>query len=126
MPPVQTSKVRLCTETLPTGVRCTQIALRGQPWCRAHSTANHRERNTDTRQIIAMISKMDAFAVANMLGQTIYDFRTRTIPPFHAQAIFDAATTRLEQLIESEARSSQLACQIGKQLQLKPTVTRWS
>ena len=30
------SHIRLCTEILPTGVQCTQIALRGQPWCRAH------------------------------------------------------------------------------------------
>jgi len=106
MPCVQTSKVRLCTETLSTGVRCTQIALRGQPWCRAHSSANHRERNADARQIITMISKMDTFSVANMLGQTMYEFRTRAIPPLQAQAIFDAATTRLEQLIEAEARSA--------------------
>jgi len=102
MPPVQTSKVRLRTETLSTGIRCTQIALRGQPGCRAHTTANHRERNADKRQII---TKMDALAVASTLGQTMYEFRTRAMPPLQAQAIFDAVATRLEQLIEAEAGS---------------------
>jgi len=30
-----TSKVRLCAETVPSGRKCRQIALKDQPWCHA-------------------------------------------------------------------------------------------
>ncbi len=93
------SQIRLCTEILPNGVQCTQIALLGQPWCRAHSTPNQRERNADTRKVLAMIANADLFSVAIILGNTIHEFRTRVIPPLHAETIFEAAATRLDQLI---------------------------
>jgi len=98
------SQIRLCTEILPTGVQCTQIALRGQPWCRAHSTPNQRERNADTRRLLAMIANADLFSVAIILGNTIHELRTRIIPPLHAETIFDAAAARLDQLIAPPSR----------------------
>ena len=98
------SHIRLCTEILPTDVQCTQIALRGQPWCRAHSTPNQRERNADTRRVVAMIANADLFSVAIILGNTIHEFRTRVIPPLHAETIFEAAATRLDQLIVPPSR----------------------
>ena len=102
------SEVRLCTEILSTGTRCTQIALRGKPWCRMHADAGQRERNADARQHVALIAAMDMFALAITLGGTVRSLRSGEIPPLHAQAIFDAAIARLERLIEEQ---SELAAQ---------------
>lgn len=100
------SKVRLCTEILSTGNRCTQIALRGKPRCRMHANAGQRERNADARQHVALIAAMDMFSLAITLGGTVSLLRSGEIPPLHAQAIFDAAIARLEQLIEEQAMLS--------------------
>jgi hypothetical protein len=95
--------IRFCTEILPAGSHCRQFALRGQRWCHAHAAPHRREQNADARQLIAMIPSMNLFSIAISLGNTVHELRTRVITPLHAQAIFDAATTRLEQLTE-EAR----------------------
>jgi hypothetical protein len=96
--------VRLCAETLPTGSQCQQFALRGRPWCRAHAEPHQRERIADTRQIMSMARHMNVFAVACLLQNTLYELRTKVIPPLHAEAIFDAALARLEHLKVEEAR----------------------
>jgi len=90
--------VRLCTEILSTGSQCPQFALRGQPWCRAHADPHQRERNADAREIIARIQYMDIFSIACTLQNTVYELRAKLIPPLHAEAILEAATTRLEQM----------------------------
>ncbi len=64
-------KARRCTEILSAGVQCTQFALRGQPWCRAHAASNQCERNADARQLIAMIRQMNVPTVACGLQNTI-------------------------------------------------------
>jgi hypothetical protein len=97
-------KARLCTEILSAGTQCTQFALRGQPWCRSHAASSQRERNADARQLIAMIRQMNVVTVACVLQNTVYELRTKVIPPLHAQAIFDAAASRLEHLIEEHAQ----------------------
>ena len=91
--------LRLCAETLPTGSQCKGIALRNQPWCREHSTPERRERVADSSQIIAMIGQMNMATVGCVLQNTVYELRTKVIPPLHAEAILTAANTRLEQLI---------------------------
>jgi hypothetical protein len=96
--------VRLCPETLPTGSQCRQFALRGRHWCRAHAEPHQRERIADTRQIICMARHMNVFAVTCLLQSTLYELRTKVIPPLHAEAIFDAAVARLEHLKVEEAR----------------------
>ena len=93
------SKVRLCAETLSTGNRCTQFALRNQPWCRNHADPNHRERNEAARQLIAAIPGMDLFDIAGLLGNTIFELQRKFIPPRHARAVFDASLTRLDHLL---------------------------
>lgn len=95
---------RFCTEILCTGSPCTQFARKGQPWCRAHTDPDLRERNADTREVIAMIAGMDLFTVALTLCNTVYSLRTRLIPPLHAQVILDAAAARLEELTEELER----------------------
>ena len=90
--------LRLCAETLPTGSQCKGIALKNQPWCREHSTPERRERVADSRQIAATIGQMNMVTIGCLLQNTVYDLRTKAIPPLHAEALFDAATTRLEQL----------------------------
>lgn len=102
-------KARLCTEVLSFGAQCTQFALRGQPWCRAHSASNQRERNADARQLIAMIRQMNVPSITRVLQNTVCELRTKDIPPLHAQAIFDAAASRLEQLSEEQARRTRAA-----------------
>ena|SRR5277367_4041776 len=93
---------RFCAEVLATGSRCTQFARKGQPWCRNHSDPRQRQRNADAREIGAMISKMDSFNVALALSNTLYELRAKLIPPLFAQTIFDAATARLEKLLEQQ------------------------
>ncbi len=105
MSPTQDSKVRLCADILPTGVQCRQIALKDQPWCHAHAEPGQRERNADGRQLIGMISRMNLLSVAIALANTITELRDRLIPPRHAQAIFDAASARLVELMGEEALS---------------------
>jgi hypothetical protein len=92
--------VRLCTEILPTGSQCKGIALKNQPWCRGHATPEKRERNADSRQIVAMIRDSDVFMVAGILQNTIYELRAKLVPPLHAKAIIDAAMDRLDYLKE--------------------------
>jgi hypothetical protein len=94
--------VKLCSEILPTGSRCAQFALRGRAWCRAHATAIQRESNADARQLIEMIRGMDTFTVSATLCTILDCLRKKLIPPLQAQAIFDAATIRLEQLAEQQ------------------------
>ena len=93
------SKVRLCAEILPTGLQCRQIALKDKPWCHSHAGTAGRERNADGRQLVGMIANMDVFSVALVLANTVDELRGRQIPPGHAQAIFDAAAARLDQLL---------------------------
>ena len=52
-----------------------------------------------------MIAKMDLFSVANVLGNTVQELRTRAIPPLHAEAIFEAAIIRLEHLMAAQLSS---------------------
>src|ERR1700741_3245004 len=99
MSPTQDSKIRLCADILPTGLRCRQIALKDQPWCHAHAQPGQRERNADGRQIIGMIPRMNLISVTIILANTVAELRSRLVPPRHAQAIFDAAAERLEQLM---------------------------
>ncbi len=94
--------VKLCSEILPTGSRCAQFALRGRSWCRAHATAIQRESNADARQLIEMIRGMDMFTVGSTLCTILDALRKKLIPPLQAQAIFDAATIRLEQLEQQQ------------------------
>ena len=91
---------RLCTEILPTGSQCQQFALRGRPWCRAHAESHQRERIAHTRQIMANIPPMDFFALAVTLLDTTFAVQHKYLPPLHAEAIFDAAVKRLDQLAE--------------------------
>ena len=93
------SKVRLCTEILPSGRKCRQIALKDQPWCHSHLDPQKRERNAFGRQFIAAIANMDLLSVAITLSNTVHEFRDRAIPPLHASAILEAAAFRLEELI---------------------------
>jgi len=95
--------VKLCSEILPTGSRCAQFALRGRAWCHAHATAIQRESNADARQLIEMIRGMDTFTVSATLCTILDSLRKKLIPPLQAQAIFDAATIRLEQLEQQSA-----------------------
>jgi len=94
--------VKLCSEILPTGSRCAQFALRGRSWCRAHATAMQRESNEDARQLIEMIRGMDTFNVSATLCTILDSLRNKLIPPLQAQAIFDTATIRLEQLAQQQ------------------------
>jgi hypothetical protein len=93
---------RLCTEILSSGSRCRQFALKGQPFCYAHADPEQRVRNADARELIASIPDMDLFTVALTLVNTLYELRAKLIPPLHAQAIFGAAATRLEDLHDQE------------------------
>jgi len=99
--------VKLCSEILPTGFRCAQFALRGRSQgrspCRAHTTAIQRESNADARQLIEMIRGMDMFTVSGTLCSILDSLRKKLIPSLQAQAIFDAATIRLEQLEQQSA-----------------------
>ena len=102
---------RLCAEVLSTGSRCKQFALRGQHFCYAHADPMQRERNADARQLVAMIERAELFSVAVILANTVEELRAKTIPPLHAQAIFDAAAARLEQLQEQEQVQEQIPAQ---------------
>jgi hypothetical protein len=97
--PQQISKIRLCAEILPTGLRCKQIALKSAPWCHSHARPEKRERTAYERYRIDMIADMDVLSVAITLSNAIHEFRDRIIPPLHAQAIFVAASFRLEELV---------------------------
>jgi hypothetical protein len=94
------SIVRLCAETLPDGSPCTQFAIRNQPWCRNHSFERRRQQNTVSRQIVDGIPHMDLRGVALTLWNTVFELRTRNLPPLHAYTIFDAALERLYELTE--------------------------
>ena len=96
---------RLCTETLPTGSRCHQFALRGRPWCRAHAEPHRRERAADSRQLVDAIPRMDLLYTAGVLLNTVHELRAKVIPPLHAEAILDAAVGRLEELIMQQVQT---------------------
>jgi hypothetical protein len=93
---------RFCAEILATGSRCTQFARKGQHWCRNHSKPSQRERNSDARQIAAMISEMDSFNVTLAVCTTLGELRSKLIPPLYAQTVFAAAAARLEHLLEEQ------------------------
>ncbi len=93
---------RFCAEILATGSQCTQFARKGQPWCRNHSDPRQRERNSDARETVAMILRMDSFNVALALFNTILELRAKLIPPLYAETVFDAAAARLEHLLEQQ------------------------
>jgi len=95
--------VRLCAEILPTGSRCRQFALKGRAWCRAHHEPYRRELTAHCRKRVAALADADLFTVALMLANTLHGLRAKETPPLHAHAIFDAAATRLEQLLEEQA-----------------------
>lgn len=63
------------------------FALRGRPWCRAHADPHQRERNADTREIIARIQYMNIFSIACTLQNTVYELRAKLIPPLQVEAI---------------------------------------
>jgi hypothetical protein len=102
----QSFTARLCTEILSSGSRCQQFALKGQPFCYAHADPEQRVRNADARELIASIPYMDLFSVALTLVNTLYALRAKVIPPLHAQAIFGAAATRLEDLHDQQVLAS--------------------
>ena len=104
--------LRLCAETLPAGSQCKGIALKNQPWCREHSTPERRERLADSRQIAATIGQMNMVTIGCLLQNTVYDLRTKAIPPLHAEAILNAATARLEQLMVETRLAEEQACLI--------------
>lgn len=53
---------------------------------------------------MSMARHMNVFAVACLLQNTLYELRSKVIPPLYAEAIFDAAVARLENLKVEEAR----------------------
>ena len=108
---------RFCAEILATGSQCTQFARKGQQWCRAHADPVLRERNADTRQLVALVADMELFSVANLLGKIASELRLRLIQPLHAEAVIDAALARLDQLIGEQAEEYSLA----QPLTLSPT-----
>lgn len=89
---------RFCAEILATGSQCTQFARKGQPWCRAHADPRLRERNADTRQLIAWVAHQDLHGLANGLGKIAYELRLNLITPLHAEAVLHALLARLDVL----------------------------
>jgi len=111
--------VRLCTEILPTGSQCRQFALRGRPWCREHAEPRQRERTADSRRLVAGMPQADLLTVVCIALNAVHEFRTRVMPPLHAEAILDAAATRIEELILQSAQpritpAGTNGCKIGK------------
>jgi hypothetical protein len=111
---------RFCAEILATGSKCSQFARTGQPWCRVHSNSNLREKNADTRQLIAMIADMGLFSVANMLGKIVYEFREKLISPLHAQLLLDATAARLEELSETLGQEMEESAYVAQAAQAFP------
>lgn len=105
---------RFCAEILATGSQCTQFARKSKHpelslWCRAHADPVLRERNADTRQLVAMVADMNLFSVANLLGKIASELRLRLIQPLHAQVVIDATLARLDQLTGEQAGEYSLA-----------------
>jgi hypothetical protein len=89
---------QLCTQTLPTGKTCARFALRGTPYCSAHREHSARQRTAHTLMLVEAIPDMDPASLAALLLETLQDLRARLIPPLHAEAVFNAATLRFEEL----------------------------
>ena len=89
---------RLCTQTLPTGKTCARFALRGKLFCPAHRDHSVQQRTAHTTMLVEAIPGMDSASLAALLLETLQDLRAKQIPPLHAEAVFEAATLRFEEL----------------------------
>jgi hypothetical protein len=81
-------------EILSTGSKCPRLLSEVGPGARAHADPHQRERNADTREIIARIQYMNIFTYRLHVQNTVYELRAQLIPPLHVEAILEAATTR--------------------------------
>jgi hypothetical protein len=91
---------KLCTQILPSGKTCARFALRGKPYCPAHRDAGVQQRIAYTRLLVESIPDMNALSLTFLLHDTVQDLRAQLAPPLHAQAVFEAAAVRLEELQE--------------------------
>jgi hypothetical protein len=87
-----------CTHILPTGKKCLQFALCGQPYCRPHMDPERRRHSEALHYLVDGIATLDLDALLEALIGLVEARRRKQIPPSHANAAFVAALDRLEVL----------------------------